>query len=188
LKGKILNVEKARLNKILINNEIITLVTALGTSIGDEFNISKLRYHKIIIMTDADVDGQHIACLLLTFFYRYMKPLIEKGYLFIAQPPLYRIKKGKSVYYVYTDKDLATLTKEVGKEGVTMQRYKGLGEMNPDQLWETTLDPDNRMLKKIDIEDAIEADKIFNILMGDLVEPRKDFIMEHSKEAKNIDI
>ncbi|MBN2457721.1 DNA topoisomerase (ATP-hydrolyzing) subunit B [Candidatus Woesearchaeota archaeon] len=188
LKGKILNVEKARLNKVLINNEIVTLITALGTGIGEEFNISKLRYHKIIIMTDADVDGQHIACLLLTFFYRYMKEIIEKGFLYIAQPPLYRLRKGKSSYYVYTEKDLYRLIKEIGKEGTSLQRYKGLGEMNPGQLWDTTLNPENRMLKRITIEDAVSADETFTILMGDAVEPRKLFIQEHAKEAKNIDI
>jgi DNA gyrase subunit B len=189
LKGKIINVEKARLNKILMNNEIVTLISALGTGIGDEFNIEKLRYHKIVIMTDADVDGQHIACLILTFFYRYLKPIIEDGYMYIAMPPLFSIKKGKAKkHYLYNETELYEKLKEVGKEGTHVQRYKGLGEMNPDQLWNTTLDPENRRLKKITIEDAIAADEIFTILMGDQVEPRKAFIQEHALEAKNIDV
>jgi len=188
LRGKILNVEKARLNKILMNNEIVTLITALGSSIGEDFDISKLRYHKIIIMTDADVDGQHIACLLLTFFYRYLTPMIEQGYLYLAMPPLYSLKKGKSMYYMFNDAELFKLIKELGKEGTNVQRYKGLGEMNPIQLWNTTLNPENRRLKKITIEDAVAADEIFTILMGDQVEPRKAFIQEHALEARNIDI
>ena len=187
LRGKILNVEKARLNKIFANNEIITMVTAIGTSIAEEFNIEKARYHKIIIMTDADVDGAHIRTLLLTFFYRYMKPLIDAGYIYIAQPPLYRVKKGKKEYYVYNDERLNKLLEELG-EGVTIQRYKGLGEMNPSQLWETTMTPDNRTLLKVTVEDAIEADSLFTILMGDQVEPRRKFIQEHAKEVVNLDV
>jgi len=188
LRGKILNVEKARLNKILMNNEIVTMVSALGCGIGEDFNVEKLRYHKIIIMTDADVDGQHIACLLLTFFYRYMLPLVEQGHLYLAMPPLYGLKKGKSLHYLYNDKDLFNKIKEIGKEHTHIQRYKGLGEMNPSQLWETTLDPDMRYLKQINIEDALEADNMFTVLMGDQVEPRKLFIEEHALEARNIDV
>jgi DNA gyrase subunit B len=188
LKGKILNVEKARLNKILTSQEIVVLVSALGTSIGNEFDIKKLRYHRIIIMTDADVDGQHIACLLLTFFYRYLVSVIENGFLYLAMPPLYSVKKGKDLTYLYNDKELFEFVKVTGKDGLTVQRYKGLGEMNPDQLWETTLDPDKRRLKLITIEDAVAADETFTMLMGDHVEPRKAFIEEHALMAKNIDI
>ena len=187
LRGKILNVEKARLNKILASNEILTLITALGCGIGDEFNINKVRYHKIIIMTDADVDGNHISTLLLTFFYRYMKPLIEKGYVYLAQPPLYRIKKGKQEWYVYTEHEKEAKLKEFG-EDVSLQRYKGLGEMNPKQLWETTMDTSTRTLKQVAIEDAVNADKIFTILMGDQVEPRREFIEEHAKDVKELDV
>jgi DNA gyrase subunit B len=188
LKGKILNVEKSRLHKILSSNEIITLVTALGAGIGTDFNFEKLRYHKIIIMTDADVDGQHISCLLLTFFYRYMKDIIDKGYLYLAQPPLYLIKKDKKQHYVYTESELNGILEKIGKENISLQRYKGLGEMNPEQLWETTLDPEHRMLKKVEVEDAVIADQTFTLLMGDKVEPRRDFILENAKYAKNIDI
>ncbi|MFW6220299.1 MAG: DNA topoisomerase (ATP-hydrolyzing) subunit B [Nanoarchaeota archaeon] len=188
LKGKILNVEKSRLHKILSNNEITTLITALGAGIGTDFNVEKLRYHKIIIMTDADVDGQHISCLLLTFFYRYMKELIEKGNLYLAKPPLYLIKKNKKPYYVYYESELEKLLNEIGRENISLQRYKGLGEMNPEQLWETTLDPENRVLKKVEIEDAVVADQTFTLLMGDKVEPRREFILENAKYAKNIDV
>ncbi|MBS3097507.1 DNA topoisomerase (ATP-hydrolyzing) subunit B [Candidatus Woesearchaeota archaeon] len=188
LRGKILNVEKARLNKIFHNEEIITMITALGTGIGEEFNIEGARYHKIIIMTDADVDGAHIRTLLLTFFYRYMKPLIEANYVYIAQPPLYKVKKGKNAYYVYSDERLKELLAKIGRDGITIQRYKGLGEMNPKQLWETTMDPSQRTLLKVTLEDAVEADKIFTILMGDQVEPRRQFIQEHAKEVANLDI
>ncbi len=188
LRGKILNVEKARLNRILHSNEIVTIITALGCSIGEEFNISKLRYHKIILMTDADVDGAHINCLLLTFFYRYMKELVEKGHIYLAMPPLYRVKKGKKGYYVYNDKELQKLLEEIGKEGITLQRYKGLGEMNPKQLWKTTMDPETRMLKKIAIEDAVAADEIFTILMGDEIPPRRKFIEEHAADVINLDV
>ena len=188
LKGKILNVEKARLHKILENNEITTMITALGTGIGNEFDISRLRYHKIILMCDADVDGSHITTLELTFFYRYLKQIIEKGYLYIAMPPLYRIKKGKFEKYVYSDEEKNEVIKDRGDEEVSIQRYKGLGEMNPNQLWQTTMDPAARTLKKVTIEDAVEADKIFTILMGDQVEPRREFIQEHAKDVQELDI
>ncbi len=186
LRGKILNVEKARIDKILENNEISTVIQALGTSVGEEFNISKLRYHKVIIMSDADVDGRHIACLILTFFYRYMRPIIEKGYLYLAMPPLYRVKKGKQELYVYKDEELQKILEE--SPDIEIQRYKGLGEMNPEQLWETTMNPQNRILKKLMIEDAVLADQIFTILMGDQVQPRKQFIFEHAAEVKNLDV
>ncbi len=187
LRGKILNVEKARLDRALKNNEILSIITALGTGIGDEFDITKVRYHKIIIMTDADVDGAHISTLLLTFFYRYMKPLIESGYIYLANPPLYKIKKGKFEKYVYTDEEKDALLKELG-DNVSIQRYKGLGEMNPHQLWETTMSPETRILKKITIVDAVEADELFSVLMGDAVEPRREFIERHAKEVVNLDV
>ncbi len=187
LKGKILNVEKSRLVRVLSSNEIVTVITAIGTGVGEEFNISRARYKKIIIMTDADVDGAHIRTLLLTFFYRYMSKLVGAGYIYIAQPPLYRVKKGKKVYYVYSDKRLKELLQKLQAE-VSIQRYKGLGEMNPEQLWRTTMDPKNRTLLKVTIEDAVEADRIFTILMGDQVEPRRDFIEQHAKEVTNLDI
>ncbi len=188
LRGKILNVEKSRLHKVLSSQEIVTLITALGTSIGEEFNPDKLRYDRIIIMTDADVDGSHITCLLLTFFYRYMTKLIEDGHILIAQPPLYKVKKGKQIWYVYKDEELFRKIKEIGKDNVQIQRYKGLGEMNPEQLWDTTLDPEHRTMKKVTIEDAVLADEMFTILMGDQVEPRRRFIQEHAKEVKNLDV
>jgi DNA gyrase subunit B len=188
LRGKILNVEKARLNKVLTSNEIITLITALGCSVGEEFSLEKLRYHHIVIMTDADVDGQHITCLLLTLFFRYMKPLIEKGYLYIAQPPLYKVKKGKQEVYCYNDAEMYEALRNYGKDGSHVQRYKGLGEMNPRQLWDTTLDPANRIFKKVTIEDAVLADEVFTMLMGDQVEPRRDFIQEHAIEVRNLDV
>jgi DNA gyrase subunit B len=188
LKGKILNVEKARLNKIFQNEEIITMITALGIGISEEFDISKLRYHKVIIMTDADVDGAHIRTLLLTFFYRYANELITSGNVFIAQPPLYKISKNKKVHYVYTDEQLEKLFAEIGREGASVQRYKGLGEMNPHQLWETTMNPENRTLLQVSLEDAVGADKIFTILMGDQVEPRREFIQQHAKEVANLDV
>jgi len=187
LKGKILNVEKARLIKVLQNDEIGTMITAIGTSIGDEFDVTKLRYHKIIIMTDADVDGSHISCLLLTFFYRYMQQLIEAGKIYLATPPLYKLQKGKSVKYAYNDAEKDALVKEMG-ENVGISRYKGLGEMNPQQLWETTMDPTMRILKQVTIEDAVLADQMFTVLMGDEVEPRKDFILTHAKEVKELDV
>jgi len=188
LRGKIINVEKARMDKILKNNEILALITAIGTSIDEEFDIEKARYHKIIIMTDADVDGEHIRTLLLTFFFRYMRRLIEEGYLYIAQPPLYKVSKGKQVAYVYSERELPGKLKEFGEAGVGIQRYKGLGEMNPTQLWETTMDPDNRMTVKVTVDDAVEADELFTILMGEKVEPRREFIEAHAKEATNLDI
>lgn len=188
LRGKILNVEKARLDKILGNTEIRSMITAFGTGIGEEFNLDKSRYHKIIIMTDADVDGAHIRTLLLTFFYRYMKPLIENGRVYIAQPPLYQVKKGRSHWYVYSDAELASKLDEVGRDGIAIQRYKGLGEMNPEQLWETTMDPANRTILQVSLEDSIEADKIFTVLMGDKVEPRRKFIEDNAKNVRNLDI
>jgi len=187
LRGKILNVEKARLNKIFENQEIATLITAIGTGIGEEFDIAKTRYHKIILMADADVDGSHIRTLLLTFLYRYLGALIEKGYVYIAQPPLYKIWKGQNIKYAYTDTEKDKFSKDIG-DGANVQRYKGLGEMNPEQLWETTMDPERRTMKMVTVEDAIEADRIFTILMGDEVEPRRDFIIKYAKEVKNLDI
>ncbi len=189
LKGKILNVEKARLDKILSNEEIRTIVSALGTGIGsDEFDISKLRYNKVIIMTDADVDGAHIRTLLLTFFFRYMRELIEKGHIYIAQPPLYRIYNGKEEYYAYDDEERDEILQKLEKKNMTVQRYKGLGEMNPEQLWKTTMDPEHRTLLQVTIEEAFEADHIFSMLMGDQVEPRRKFIEENAKYATNIDV
>ena len=187
LKGKILNVEKARLIKVLQNDEIGTMITAIGTSIGDEFDLTKLRYHKIIIMTDADVDGSHISCLLLTFFYRYMQPLIEAGRIYLAMPPLYKLQRGKQVKYAYNDAEKDVAVKEMG-ENVGISRYKGLGEMNPQQLWETTMDPSVRTLKQVTIEDAVLADQMFSVLMGDEVEPRKEFILTHAKDVKELDV
>jgi len=187
LRGKILNVEKARLDKILRSEEIRTLITALGTNVEDEFEVNKARYHKIIIMTDADVDGAHIRTLLLTFFYRKMRPLIEKGYIYIAQPPLYRLKKGNEEKYAYSEGEKDELIEEMGK-GVSLQRYKGLGEMNPHQLWETTMNPEKRTLRKVTIEDAIRADELFTVLMGDAVGPRREFIETHAKEVINLDV
>ena len=186
LRGKVLNVEKARLDKILSNKEILSLIKAIGTGIGsDDFDSSKARYHKIIIMTDADVDGAHIRTLLLTFFYRYMKDLVDKGYIYIAQPPLYKISQGKKVEYAYTEARLEQLQKEM--KTFQIQRYKGLGEMNPEQLWDTTMNPDTRTLLQVSTEDAMDADAIFTTLMGDEVEPRKEFIQANAIYAKNID-
>ncbi|HLC65382.1 MAG TPA: DNA topoisomerase (ATP-hydrolyzing) subunit B [Candidatus Nanoarchaeia archaeon] len=182
LRGKILNVEKARLTKIFENEEITTLITALGCGIGDEFDVSKIRYHKVILTCDADTDGNHITTLLLTFFYRYMNEVIKRGYLYIAMPPLYKISKGKITRYAQTDAEKDKLVKEFGQE-IAIQRYKGLGEMNPEQLWQTTMNPDVRTLKQVTIEDAVKADEIFTLLMGDQVEPRKKFIEEHALEA-----
>ncbi|MGI9860630.1 DNA topoisomerase (ATP-hydrolyzing) subunit B [Moorella naiadis] len=188
LRGKILNVEKARLDKILNNEEIRTIITALGTGIGDDFNINKARYHKTILMADADVDGSHIRTLLLTFFYRYMRPLISEGYIYIAQPPLYKVSRGKNERYLYNDADLDRFLKEHSGERWEIQRYKGLGEMNAEQLWDTTMNPDSRTLLQVNLEDAMEADAIFNILMGDRVEPRREFIQQHAHEVRNLDI
>ena len=190
LRGKILNVEKARLTKILKNEEIRALITAIGAGIGEgeEFDINKARYHRIIIMTDADVDGSHIRTLLLTLFYRYMRQLIDMGFVYIAQPPLFKVKKGKTEFYVYNEEELNKKLAEIGREGIAMQRYKGLGEMNPQQLWETTMDPGTRTMLKVSLEDAIKADEIFTILMGDKVEPRREFIERHAREVKNLDV
>jgi DNA gyrase subunit B len=189
LRGKILNVEKARLDKILNSEEIKNMITAFGCNIGDDFNEEKLRYHKIIIMTDADVDGAHIRTLLLTFFYRYMKPLIEGGYVYIAQPPLYRTMKGKEVYYTYTEREQEKLLNEIGRQGIkSPQRYKGLGEMDAEQLWETTMDFDRRTLVQVTVDDMTAADEIFTVLMGDKVPPRKKFIEDNAKYVKNLDI
>lgn len=188
LRGKILNVEKAREDKMLKNEEIRTIITAIGTGIGEEFDLNKARYHKIIIMTDADVDGAHIRTLLLTFFFRHMRPLIEAGYIYIAQPPLYKIKKSKTEVYAYSERELNETLEKLGREGVAIQRYKGLGEMNPEQLWETTMNPNTRTILKVTLEDAMEADRIFTILMGDAVEPRREFIMANAKAVRNLDI
>ena len=188
LRGKIINVEKARLDKILANEEIRAMITAFGTGIGEEFDITKRRYDKIIIMTDADVDGAHIRTLLLTFFYRFMKPLITEGHVYIAQPPLYQVRKGRSVWYLYTDDELTNKLAEVGNENAVVQRYKGLGEMNPEQLWETTMDPKFRTMLKVELEDAVEADRIFSVLMGDKVEPRRKFIQDNAKKVRNLDL
>ncbi|MBA4551164.1 DNA topoisomerase (ATP-hydrolyzing) subunit B [Thermoactinomyces vulgaris] len=188
LKGKIINVEKARLDRALSNDEIRTIITALGTGIGDDFNIEKARYHKIIIMTDADVDGAHIRTLLLTFFYRYMRPLIEHGYVYIAQPPLYKITQGKKIRYAFNDKMKDEIVAELqGKGKIEIQRYKGLGEMNATQLWETTMDPESRTLLRVSLQDAMDADEVFEMLMGDRVAPRREFIKEYAQQA-NLDI
>lgn len=189
LRGKILNVEKSRLEKILNNAEIRSMITAFGTGIGEEFNIEKLRYHKIVIMTDADVDGGHIRILMLTFLYRYLKPLIEQGFIYAAQPPLYLLKHGKDEHYLYSDDELNDLKTRLG-EGAkfNIQRYKGLGEMNADQLWETTMDPERRILNRIEIDEALEADMIFDMLMGEKVEPRREFIQENAKYVTDLDV
>ena len=187
LRGKILNVEKARLGKIIRNQEITNIITALGTGVGEDFNINKLRYHKIILMMDADVDGAHITTLMLTLFFRYMRPLIEAGHIYIAQPPLYQVRKGSSKNYVHSDEEKEKLVQKLGT-GVTVQRYKGLGEMNPEQLWETTMDPATRMLKQVTIEDAVAADLMFSTLMGDAVEPRREFIEQHALAVGDLDI
>jgi DNA gyrase subunit B len=187
LKGKILNVEKARLDKIVSHEEIRTLITALGTGFEADFDISKLRYHRVYIMTDADVDGSHIRTLLLTFFFRYMPRLIEEGHLFIAQPPLYQVKKGKKLIYCYREEERDAAIAQVG-DGYSIQQYKGLGEMDPEQLWETTMDPDQRLVRKVLLDDAVAADETFTILMGEKVEPRKLFIAENAREVKNLDV
>lgn len=189
LRGKILNVEKSRLEKILGNAEIRSMITAFGTGIGEEFNLDKLRYHKIVIMTDADVDGGHIRILMLTFLYRYLRPLVEGGFVYAAQPPLYLLKHGKDEYYCYSDEELDDLKTKIG-EGAkySIQRYKGLGEMNAEQLWETTMDPEKRILNQIDLDEAMEADMIFDMLMGEKVEPRREFIQENAKYVTDLDI
>ncbi|MDQ0188183.1 DNA gyrase subunit B [Cytobacillus kochii] len=189
LRGKILNVEKARLDRILSNNEVRAMITASGTGIGEDFDITKARYHKIVIMTDADVDGAHIRTLLLTFFYRYMRQILDAGYIYIAQPPLYKVQQGKKISYAYNDRQLDEIMKELpATPKPNVQRYKGLGEMNPDQLWETTMNPETRTLLQVSLEDAIEADETFEILMGDKVEPRRNFIEENAQYVKNLDI
>ena len=189
LRGKILNVEKARLDRILSNNEIRSMITAIGTGIGEEFDISKARYHKIVIMTDADVDGAHIRTLLLTFFYRFMRQIIDAGYVYIAQPPLYKVTHGKHVEYAYNEEQLQEILQRLPKNVKPgIQRYKGLGEMNPEQLWETTMDPKNRVLLQVQLTDAIEADETFEMLMGDQVEPRRRFIEENARFVQNLDI
>jgi DNA gyrase subunit B len=188
LRGKIINVEKARFDKILANAEIRALITALGTGIGDDFDLAKARYHRLVIMTDADVDGAHIRTLLLTFFYRYMRPLIEAGYVYIAQPPLYRVKKGKETTYVYNDAELGRLFEKIGRQAVGIQRYKGLGEMNPEQLWSTTMNPENRVILQVTLADAVAADELFSTLMGDNVEPRRGFIQQYARQVRNLDI
>lgn len=187
LRGKVLNVEKARLDKALQNKEILSMIQAFGTGIGDEFQIENTRYHRIIIMTDADVDGAHIRTLLLTFFFRYLRPLIEKGYVYIAQPPLYKIQVGKSIQYAYEEKELEAILSEY-KTKPSIQRYKGLGEMNPEQLWETTMDPSTRTLLQVTLEDAMEADRIFSMLMGDDVASRRNFIQDNAEYVKNLDV
>ena len=186
--GKMLNVEKARIDKVIGNDKLTPVVLALGTGIGDEFDITKIRYHKIVIMADADVDGQHIRTLLLTFFFRYMRPLIDEGYIYIAQPPLFKVSKGKSFKYAYTEEERDRYTAEFGGEKVDVQRYKGLGEMDPEQLWETTMDPATRIMLRVTLEDAMEADETFSILMGDKVEPRREFIEKNAKYVQNLDI
>lgn len=188
LRGKILNVEKTRLPKVLENNEIKSMITAFGTGISNEFNMEKLRYNKIISMTDADVDGSHIRLLLLTFLFRYMRPLIEEGHVYAAMPPLYKVSRGKEDKYFYSDKELSDDLEEFGRKGVTIQRYKGLGEMNPEQLWETTMNPENRILQQITMEDAIEADRLFTLLMGEDPELRREFIEQNAKLVEDLDI
>ncbi len=187
LRGKILNVEKARLDRILKSEQIRNLITALGCGVGEEFDINRLRYHRIIIMCDADVDGAHIATLLLTLLFRYMRPLIENGHIYLAQPPLYKIWKGKKETYAFHEREMEALYEEFG-DNASVQRYKGLGEMNPQQLWETTMDPEGRTLKRIEIEDAIRAEELFTTLMGDAVEPRREFIFAHAAEVTNLDV
>ena len=185
--GKMLNVEKARLDKVYGNEKLMPVITAMGCGIGDDFDISKLRYGKVIIMADADVDGSHIRTLLLTFFFRFMKPVIEQGHIYIAQPPLYRITKSKKHYYAYTDEERDELLKELGN-GTEIQRYKGLGEMDSEQLWETTMNPETRIMLRVSLEDAAAADETFTILMGDKVEPRRDFIEKNAKYVQNLDV
>ena len=187
LRGKVLNVEKARLDKIYANKEILSLIQALGTGIGEDFNVSNIRYHKVVIMTDADIDGAHIRTLLLTFLFRYMRPLIESGYIYMAQPPLYKVQQNKRIEYLYDDEALQILLKELGGRP-NIQRYKGLGEMNAEQLWETTMDPEYRTLLQITLEDAMDADQVFSMLMGEDVEPRKEFIQNNAIYASNIDV
>ena len=188
LRGKIINVEKARLNKILSNTEIQAIISACGTSLADEFDLSAARYHKLIIMTDADVDGAHIRTLILTFFFRNMVELIDAGYVYIAQPPLYRVMHKRQDYYAFNDAQLEQLLERIGRQGITLQRFKGLGEMNPEQLWETTMNPDKRTLLQVTVDDAAIADEVFTTLMGDKVEPRRDFITENARYVRTLDV
>ncbi|HOI82582.1 MAG TPA: DNA topoisomerase (ATP-hydrolyzing) subunit B [Synergistales bacterium] len=188
LRGKILNVEKARIDKALDNQEIRTIIQALGAGVGEDFNVNNIRYNKTFIMTDADVDGAHIRTLLLTLFYRFMPMLIERGHLYVAQPPLYRVQAGKEIHYCYSEKELKALQDSMKSRKLSIQRYKGLGEMNPEQLWETTMDPATRTCKRVEVEDAVSADEYFSILMGDKVEPRREFIETHAKEVRNLDV
>jgi DNA gyrase subunit B len=181
-----LNVEKSQIDKVFNNEKLLPVITAIGAGIGNDFDVSKIRYGKVVIMADADVDGAHIRTLLLTFFFRYMQPLIKEGHVYIAQPPLYKVYKGKKVIYAYTDEDLKQALEQI--PDASIQRYKGLGEMNPEQLWETTMDPEKRIMLRVDLEDARRADETFTILMGDKVEPRRDFIEEYSKTVVNLDI
>jgi DNA gyrase subunit B len=188
LRGKVLNVEKARLDKMLQNEEIRSMITAIGTGVGDNFDLKNLRYDHIIVMADADVDGSHIRTLLLTFFFRYMQGLIEHGHLYLAQPPLYKVKIGKTEQYIFDDKELEALRKKDKSDKMEIQRYKGLGEMNPEQLWETTMNPENRVMLQVTIEDAAEADRTFEMLMGIDVGPRRRFILTHANSVRNLDI
>lgn len=188
LRGKIINVEKARIDKILGNEEIRAMVTAIGIGIGEDLDLRKLRYHKIIIMTDADVDGSHIRTLLLTFFFRYMEPLVFQGNVYIAQPPLYKVTKGRIIHYLYREEEMEPLMSKIGRRGTSVQRYKGLGEMNPEQLWETTLNPETRSLLKVDLQDTLLANEVFTLLMGEKVQPRREFIETHAREVRNLDI
>ena len=183
-----MNVEKARVDRVLNSDTIRMMITAFGTGVSEGFDISKLRYYKIIIMTDADVDGAHIRTLLLTFFYRYMKPLITEGHVYIAKPPLYQVRKGRQKYYTYDDDEQNKLLDEIGRDGCTIQRYKGLGEMDPEQLWNTTMNPEQRVMMRVELTDAVEADRLFTILMGDKVEPRRKFIEENAMNVTNLDI
>ena len=188
--GKMMNVEKARFDKVFDNEKLTPVIIALGAGIGEDFDLARLRYHKVIIMADADVDGSHIRTLLLTFFFRYMKPLVENGHVYIAQPPLFKVAKGKEDFYAYSEKEVEKLTKERGwkKEDCGIQRYKGLGEMNPEQLWSTTMNPETRTILRVGLEDTVSADETFTTLMGDKVEPRKEFIQTHAKMVTNLDI
>ena len=188
LRGKVLNVEKARLHKVYANASIIPIIQTLGCGIGEDFNIEKLRYGKIVIMADADVDGSHIRVLLLTFFFRHMKPLIENGNVFLAQPPLYKVHKGKQIRYAFSEEEKEMYVEELGGKGVESERYKGLGEMDPEQLWDTTMNPETRTLLKVTVEDAIACDEIFSVLMGDMVEPRREFITKNARFVENLDI
>ena len=189
LRGKILNVEKARMDRILANNEIKSMITAFGAGIDDEFDVTKLRYHKIVCMTDADVDGSHIRILMLTFFFRHMRPLIEQGYVYIAQPPLYRVSRSGNIWYAYSDEELGATLERIGREPKPLiNRYKGLGEMNPEQLWETTMDPERRIMLRVNLEDAMRADEIFTVLMGDKVDPRREFIEQNAKLVTDLDV